>query len=233
MKKVILFSVFISLCVVSSLSAQSTFLEKGQSGFGLSATVQESYWEDGFFGSLGYSFKGNFDINITYGLFNYEKYTLGQSSNSNPPLKDVKENVIGIDLGYWVIRTETSNDRGIDVGIWGAYEKEEYEYDGDKILSADGFSGGVEFTVNFLINQKYSLQPYFILGYDYEELKSENTDDISYFRGGCSSLGTALVYKINDDQSLVIKFELDNDTISKTYENAYEMSVGYYFGFGK
>ena len=219
MKKVFIWLVLLSLAflfLASTALAQSSFLEKGKSGFGISATVQESFWEDGYLIEAGYSFNGVFDVCVAYGDFTYDK--IGW---------DFKETELGVGLEYWVLRTRTGTDRGIDVGLWTSYTMEEYKEDGIKRYTGNDLAVGIELAINFAVNDSWFLQPYFVLGYSFDTIKEESTGETESYRGGCSSIGAALGYKLDNGNSIVFCFEQDSDSIEWINDTAYEITVGY------
>ena len=125
------------------------------------------------------------------------------------------------------VRTRTGTDRGIDVGLWTLYEMEEYKEDGIKRYTGSGFAGGIELAINFDINENWFLQPYFVLGYFFDTIKEESTSETENYRGGCSSIGAALGYKLDNGNSIVFCFEQDSDSIEWVNDTAYEITVGY------
>ena len=204
------------LFLANTALAQSSFLEKGKSGFGISATVQESFWEDGYFIEAGYSFNGVFDVAVAYGDFTYDK--IGW---------DFKETELGVGLEYWVLRTRTGTDRGIDVGLWTSYSVEEYKEDGTRRYTGNDLALGIEMAINFTVNDSWFLQPYFVLGYSFDTIKEESTGETESYRGGVSSIGAALGYKLDNGNSIVFSFEQDSDSIETLNDTAYEITVGY------
>ena len=73
--------------VIGTAFAQSTFTDVGQSSIGATVIVQESYWEDGFTGKIGYSFKGKFDIDVEIGSFKYDH--IKDASGNKVDLKEI------------------------------------------------------------------------------------------------------------------------------------------------
>ena len=236
MKKALVL-IILSLLGISSLFAQSTFFEKGQSGFGIYGGIQESYWEDGYFGSIGFSYKGIIELGITYRDFKYDKDNWESPIDKNPT-----ESAVAFELDYWFLRTRTGADRGIDVGLWTEYEMENYkdypyynDSDTTKLKSSNGFSFGPEFSINFDINDKWFLQPFLWIGYASGNVKYEDEsivpDEDKKYKGGCGSIGVALARKFANGNSIVFIFEQESDAIDRTNDTAYKFSVGYNFGF--
>jgi len=233
MTKTLVLMIILMLLGMSSIFAQSTFFEKGESGFGIYGGVQESFWEDGYFASIGYSYKGVVDIGVAYGNYKYDKDNFPEYL---AVYKDPTEVAIIVGLDYWFLRTNTGKDRGIDVGLWTEYEMEDYKFYSEDTLETDatssGFAFGPVFSINFDINDKWFIQPYFSIGYCFgnTEYKDSDKSDEDY-KGGCSSIGVALARKFKCGNSIVFIFEIDSDSIEKTNDTAYEFSVGYNFGF--
>lgn len=77
MKKILL-SLILCVGVMVSAQAQSSFLEKGQNGLGISAGIATNDDISGFAGAVGYSFSGVFDLGISIGKFGFEEQILGE-----------------------------------------------------------------------------------------------------------------------------------------------------------
>ncbi len=219
MKKVMVIVLF--FCCVSMLQAQSTFLEVGQSGIGATVFAQESYWEDGFMGTLGYSFKGTLNVNIWGGMYKYDHLKVQGDEI------DQKETALGGNLTWWFKRTRTGSDRGIDIGIFGGYEHEIYKVDDEKSATANGFDVGAIFAINFDINENCFLQPFYSLGYSVSTIKQESSGDKETYKGAISSYGVSLVRKLSCGNVIHFTFETDTDALQKTNEVAYEFGIGY------
>ena len=129
------------------------------------------------------------------------------------------------------MRTRTGGDRGIDIGVWGSYEHEEYKIDDEKCRTGDCLEGGPIFAINFKINDEWFLQPYYSVGYAYDMTKDEITGDKKNYKGASSSFGTSLVKILTNGSSFVITLETDSDAMEKTNDTAYELAIGYYFAF--
>ena len=221
MKKYLLLALIL-IVGMGSAFAQSRFLEVGQSGIGATAIVQESYWEDGFMGVIGYSFKGIFDIDVGIGSFKYDHLRDDV---------DLKEIAWDVSLTWWPMRTRTGGDRGIDIGVWGSYEHEEHKSDSGKCRTGNCLAGGAISAINFDINDTWFLQPYYAVGYAYDETKDEITDDKEDYKGAMSSFGVSLVRRLANGSSFVITLETDSDAMEKTNDTAYELAIGYNFAF--
>ena len=223
MNKLLIIAILV--CLVSALNAQSTYLEVGKSGIGAGLAIQESYWEDGFMGTLGYSFKGKVDVNIWGGMYTYDHLKV----NGNDI--DQKETALGVTATWWPLRTKTGKDRGIDIGMFGGYEYEEYTIDNEKSATSDGLEIGTVFAINFEVNEKCFIQPFYSLGYSYCKMKEESNDDIETYKGAISSYGVAIIRKLCNGNRIVLTFETDTDALQKTNDVAYEFGIGYVIGF--
>jgi len=223
MKKLLILTLL--LCFTFTLNAQSRYLEVGKSGIGIGLCVQESYWEDGFTGTIGYSFNGIFDVNIWGGIYTYDHLKV------NGDDIDQKETALGGMVTWWLLRTKTGQDRGVDIGLFGGYEYEEYKIDDEKSATSDGLETGAIFAINFDVNEKCYLQPFYSLGYSYSKMKKESSDDIDTHKGATSRYGVSLIRKLCNGSRIVVTFETDTDAIQKTNDAAYEFCISYMIGF--
>ncbi len=81
MKKIIL--TFLILGCISTLTfAQSSFLEKGQNGFGISGGFSTNENISGFSGEVGYSFSGIFDLGASISRFGFDQQLGGEDLNA-------------------------------------------------------------------------------------------------------------------------------------------------------
>ncbi|MBT4145450.1 MAG: hypothetical protein HOE45_00930 [Gammaproteobacteria bacterium] len=237
MKKITLVMLGLSLMIVSQ--AQTMF-DKGVSGLSVFVGSQESYWEDGFYGGLQYTYKGAFDLYGFYGNYQYNKSHLedmGVTLDTSP-----KEGVFILGAEYWVLRTDPGNDRGVNVGIWTEYEMESYtdsEYTYKESLyedvSGSAFAIGLDFSVDFTIKKGWRLQPYTWIGkvWAAEEYKQNGTDYKDNVSGTCAGLGVVLQKMLKNGSSVWLSTEWDMDDLDYANDTAFEMTLGYNLGFGK
>ena len=237
MKKITLILMAMSL---SALVSAQTIFDKGVSGISVFVGSQESYWEDGFYGGLQYTYKGAFDLFGFYGSYKYNKSHLediGMTLSTSP-----KEGAFVLGAEYWVLRTDPGTDRGVNVGIWGEYESEsytdsEYGYDGSLFedVSGSAYGVGIDFSVDFAIKKGWRLQPYTWIGNvwaaeKYKENGIDYTDNVS---GTSAGLGVVLQKMLNNGSSVWLSTEWDMDDLDMANDTAFEMTLGYNFGFGK
>ncbi|MBS3740682.1 MAG: hypothetical protein KGY75_09390 [Candidatus Cloacimonetes bacterium] len=223
MKKIIL--IIGLICCATFLQAQSTFLDIGQSGIRATAFAQESYWEDGFMGSLGYSFNGTFDISAWAGSYKYDHMQAGGDDI------DQTETAYGANITWWFKRCSPGYERLINIGIRTGYEYEEYKVDDKKSATSNGFEGCAVFAINFDICNMCAMQPFYSLGYSMTTMEEEASGDKEDYNGAISSYGVNLVRNIGDNTKLHFTFETDNDALHKTNDVAYEFGAGVVYGF--
>ena len=104
---------------------------------------------------------------------------------------------------------------------------EEYKEDGTRRYTGNDLALGIELAINFDVNDSWFLLPYFVLGYSFDTIKEESTGETESYRGGVSSIGAAIGYKLDNGNSIVFSFEQDSDSIETLNDTAYEITVGY------
>lgn len=238
MKKIYLL-IIISLGLLLRVDAQALF-EKGQSGLSISASAQDSYLEHGYFGSIVYSYKGAFDLYGTYGRFVYNIDNLrymGMTIDQSP-----KETVIIVGARYWLLRSDPSEDRNINFGVWADYESESYS---DQIFTSNGriiettsgsaFAMGFNFSINFHAQNRWNMQPYLWMGNVWATQKyTENGNEQSKKQSGAAAaLGVMIQKQFKNGSSIWLTNSLDVDCLSRTADLGFISTLGYNFSFSK
>ncbi|MCP4910308.1 MAG: hypothetical protein GY907_06340 [Bacteroidetes bacterium] len=247
MKKITLLLLVMGLAIISQ--AQTMF-DKGVSGFSINAGIQESYWEDGFYAGLEYTYKGALDLSFEYGNFTYDRDKLEGHVNKYGATfpKVPKESVLAFGAEYWVLRTDPGSDRGVNVGIWAEYEMENYTdskllIPGDpgtedmveEWISGSAFAFGIDFSIDFAVKDGWRLQPYTWLGrvFATEKDKVNGADETDNFQGTGAGLGVILQKMLNNGSSVWLGTEWDMDNLENANDTSFEVTLGFNLGFAK
>ncbi|MDG1900756.1 MAG: hypothetical protein P8I80_00860 [Bacteroidales bacterium] len=246
MKKITILLLVMGLAIMSQ--AQIMF-DKGVSGFSINAGIQESYWEDGFYGGLQYTFKGALDISAEYGNFTYDRDKLEAALGNGAKFTDVpKESVLAFSAQYWVLRTDPGSDRGINVGVWAGYEMENYTdtewsqtplVPGTENVTTDktgsAFAFGTSFSIDFDVKDGWRLQPYSWIGRVFATEKGtyDGVDETENYQGTGAGIGVILQKMLNNGSSVWFGAEWDMDNLENANDTSYEVTVGFNLGFAK
>lgn len=198
MKRVIL-TFLIFGCISSLTFAQSQYLERGQSGFGLNGGFSSNENLSGFSAQVGYSISGVFDVGISGSRFGFEQQLLGEELNAT---------VISPFVSYLVIKQDES--RPLSVSLNGAYQREIYTNDvlsnNNIDMTGNNFTFGVSLFSDFQASEAITIQPE--IGASYITGETEATDSSGIILS--SSVSTA-VY--NFGLSLIFESSSNNDFV--------------------
>ncbi len=213
----------------------SRMLEKGNSGLGIQGSLTTATGYHGFQGKIGGSLKGKLDGEFMY------------SYNINGG----KENLLNTDQAfynyyegrftYWIFRNEIT--KGIDVNVGGlcvidAARYKDYLYT-DAVTGIEnenlGYTGaalGIETSVNFRMNDKWSLQPSILLWYETgkQSRKALGVEKTNWYHSTVSSISLSLVRKMESGNAFYVSTN-QNFWAYDAYNSpmVYELAVGYIF----
>jgi hypothetical protein len=233
MKKILI----LSICIIFTfqVNAQiSRMLEKGKSGIGIQGSITSSPGSDGFQGKFGGSLKGKLDAEFIY------------SYN----ITGAKENLLNTDkaffnyyegrLTYWIFRNEVT--KGIDVNIgalcaFDAARYKDYLYNDDSGIENEymGYTGGalgMETSINFRMNEKWSLQPSFLFWYETgkERMKEVGVEKTNWYHSTVSSISLSLVRKMVSGSAFYVSANQNFWVYDvNTTPLVYELALGYVF----
>jgi len=198
MKKIIL-SIFLCLGFMASALAQSTVLEKGQNGFGISAGFASNEDISGFSGSFGYSFSGVFDLGVTIGRFGFDEQLFGDDLNLTS---------ISPYASYYIVKQDERTP--VSFSIDGSYHREIYSNralsDFDIDMTGNFFSIGASLYSMFVSSETMKIQPGVGFSYITGELKIQDefesvteSDNTTVF-----SLGLSLIFETSPTNIFVV-----------------------------
>lgn len=229
MKKFISFILVVGLAL-PAVAQISPYLEKGKSGFGLSAGPEQGSSFKGYVGALSGSFKGILDLDFTMNADSYDK---------------VKEGLLGDDassLGligtatWWVIRKQPTPLTDLNFGLVAGFESftfSKYSYihemDGNTV-DYKGYMGGffgLESRIKFRMNDSWSLIPGYSVVYDIgNEKRVESNEEFSdSYTGFMSKLGVSLSKRLNKGNVIYIAANQYFDTYETN--NYFEITAGF------
>ena len=181
MKKIAL-SIILCFGIMVSAHAQSSVLEKGQNGFGISGGFSTSEDISGFSGGVGYSFSGVFDLGISIGRFGFDQQLLGEDLNAT---------TISPFASYFIIKQDEQIP--VSFAVNGSYERQIYSNrllsDYDIGMTGNFFTIGASLYSMLEVSEAMKIQPQ--LGFDYitGELKVEDSTE-SHTESGNNTLFT-------------------------------------------
>lgn len=234
MKKILI----LSICIIFAIQANaqvSRMLEKGSSGLGIQGSIATAPGYNGFQGKIGGSLNGKLD-----GEFIYSKNINGG-----------KENLLNTDqasynyyegrLTYWIFRSEITKGIDVNVGalcVFDAARYKDYLFN-DAVTGIEneylGYTGGalgVEASVNFRMNEKWSLQPSINLWYETgrENNKAAGVKKTNWYHSTVSSISLSLVRRLTSGNAFYVStnqnfwnFDVYNSPL------VYELALGYVF----
>lgn len=229
MKKFIVFIMIIGLSI-PAITQISPYLEKGKSGLGLSAGLEQGTSFKGFQGKLGGSIKGILDIEAKIISDSYDRVGEGLITDDGSSF-----GMIG-SATWWMLRKQPSPFIDVNVGLTGgieSYSFSNYRYihneDGNTV-DYTGYLGGFlgfETRIKIRMNDNWSLMPGYSVGYDMgsekrTELNQELTDPYS---GIMSRLSISLAKHFNKGN--VLYFSVDQYFDTFLTGNYFEFSVGF------
>lgn len=149
MKKIIL-SILLCIGITASALAQSSFLEKGQNGFGISGGYSSNKDLSGFTWSAGLSSSGVFDLGISVGRFGFD---------NQPPGRGLRATTITPYASYFAIKQDEQMLVSIAVNV--SYQKQTYSNKTirDFDMSGNYFSIGASLYRIFEASKEMNIQP--------------------------------------------------------------------------
>lgn len=198
MKKIALALIFCFGIFVST-QAQSVFLEKGQSGFGISGGLTTNEDVSGFSGSVGYSFFGVFDLGINIGRYSFDELFLGDDLNAT---------TITPFASILVIKQDEKIP--VSFALNGSYQRQIFSNsvlsDNNIDMTGNFFTVGASLFSMFNVSEAMKIQPG--IGFDYitGELKLEDSTD-SFTESDNStffSLGLSLIFQTSPSTTFVV-----------------------------
>lgn len=195
--------IFLTLIIFGSIStitfAQSSYLEKGQNGFGISGGFSTNENLSGFSGEVGYSFSGIFDLGVSLSRFGFDQQLLGT---------DLSATVISPFVSFLPIKQDDSTP--VSFGITGSYQKQLFSNDllsdNDIDMTGDYYSIGASLFTNIEVSNTMKIQPK--AGVNYITGKTKIEDSIGSETESDNStvfnLGLSLIFETSPSNSFVV-----------------------------
>ncbi|MDZ7693611.1 MAG: hypothetical protein U5K69_21245 [Balneolaceae bacterium] len=198
MKKIIL-TFLIFGCISTLTFAQSSFLEKGQNGFGISGGFSTNENISGFSGGVGYSFSGIFDLGASISRFGFDQQLLGEDLNAT---------VISPFISFLPIKQDEATP--VSFALNGSYQKQFYSNDAlsnnDIDMSGNFFTIGASLFTDIDASDAMKIQPRVGVNYITGETKIEDStgsqtesDNSTVF-----NLGLSLIFDTSPSNSFVV-----------------------------
>lgn len=198
MKKIILASLIFG--AFSTLShAQSSYLEKGQNGFGISGGFSTNEDISGFTGEVGYSFSGVFDLGLSLSRFGFDQQLFGEDLNAT---------VISPYVSYLPIKQDDSIP--VSFSLNGSYQKQLYSNDvldeNDIDMSGDYFTIGASLFTDVEASDAMKIQPRAGVNYITGETKIEDSSGSTSESDNSTvfNLGVSLIFETSPSNSFVV-----------------------------
>jgi hypothetical protein len=181
------------------LFGQSEFLPSGQSGIQASAGFLSNSEASGFYGGLGYSFSGNFDIGFSVGRYGYD--------NS---FYDENLSAIALSPYFNFLPVKQSGQIPVSISLGAAFERSTFSSDildlADLDMTGDYFSFGSSLFTNITVSEAMIIQPG--LGVTYitgvTKLKNPNESISETNNATLFSLRTSLIFNNSERNSFVM-----------------------------
>lgn len=198
MKKIAL-SFILCFGIIVSAQAQSSVLEKGQSGFGIIGGFSTNDDVSGFGGGVGYSFSGVFDLGISVGRFGFDQQLLGEDLNAT---------TISPFASYFIVKQD--EETPVSFSLNGSYERQIYSSD---VLSDNGidmngnfFAIGASLFRMFEASEAMIIQP--SIGFDYItgnlEVEDSTGSDSESDNTTVFTLGLSLIFETSQTNMFVV-----------------------------
>jgi hypothetical protein len=194
--------ILLLLCSAIGFTAysQSSFLDKGQNGFGINGGFSSNEDLTGFFGSVGYSFSGIFDLGLSVGRFGFKEQLLGE---------DFKATEISPNASFFVIKQDEKIP--VSFSLNASYHSIKYS---NKLLSDYGigvtgnaFSLGASLYSKFEASDAMRVQPSIGFAYITGSVKTENQNGLSDTEDidtTLFALGLSLIFQTSPNNSFVV-----------------------------
>ncbi len=202
--KIIILPFLILGCITSLTFAQSSYLEKGQNGFGINGGFSTNDDVSGFAGVVGYSFSGVFDLGVSLSRFGFDQQLLGEELNAT---------VISPYASYIVIKQDESTP--VSFSLDGSYERQIYTSDvssdvlsnNDIDMTGNYFTIGAELFTDFEASDAMKIQPRIGVNYVTGEIKLEDSSGSSETENNNTTvfnLGLSLIFETSPSNSFVV-----------------------------
>ena len=219
MKKLLILFFTVSI-IPSVVFSQGEYLEKGQNGFGISGAFLTNQDENAFGASVGYSFKGIFDIGFGY---------TREISDDEPK---IYANNISPSISIHLLKQNETFPIALSIGasyVKGYYSSDFFDYYGFKLSSSGYILAGKIFR-KIQLGSSFSIMPLVGISYYSLTLKAEipsqpdRTEDDS---ATIFNLGLPLIFDLNKKTMFVISpgLSINND---KDY-NTFVISLSFIF----
>ncbi len=227
MKKLLLL-LFVFTTVTLNAQQISTYLDKGVSGFGISAGYKGSPGSDALMCFGSYSYKGKLDI--TLGFYNsyWNEFEEGLTN------LDATDFLLSGDVTWWALREKVASDIDVNFGLTAGFNYDtyfNYTYEGGKFLGYYGGYVGTQFNLSFNTPINWKVQPlistYFDLGVDQFEEGGVKGDKDYY--GMMCFFGASLVKQFENKNSLV--FTVMQGVSNFSEGSTFDITIGYVFSF--
>lgn len=198
MKKIIL--TILIFGALSTLSfAQSSYLEKGQNGLGISGGFSTNEDITGFSGGVGYSFSGVFDLGVSISRFGFDQKLLGE---------DLKATVISPFVTFLPIKQDDSTP--VSIGINASYQKQFYSNDAlssnDADVTGNFFTIGASIFTDIEASDGMKIQP--TAGFNYitgeTKIETSTTSQTESDNSTVFNLGLSLIFDSSPSNSFVV-----------------------------
>lgn len=198
MKKIIL-SLFLCVGVVCSAQAQSSFLDKGQNGFGINGGFSINDDVSGFTGAVGYSFSGVFDLGLSVGRFGFDQQLLGD---------DLNVTTISPFASYYIVKQD--DQIPVSFSLNGSYQRQIYSNrilsDNNIDMSGNFFTLGTSLNSTFEATEAMKIQPEIGFHYITGELKVEDSTGLDTESDNTTlfTLGLSLIFQTSPTNTFVV-----------------------------
>lgn len=198
MKKVTL-SFTLCFVIIVTAQAQSLFLEKDQNGFGISGGFSTNKDISGFYGGVGYSFSGVFDLGISVGRFGFDQQLFGEDLNAT---------IISPFVSYLIVKQDEQIP--VTFALNGSYERQIYSNtvlsDNDIDMNGNFFTIGASLYSMFEISEAMKIQPGIGFNYITGEIKLEDSagSDTESDNTTVFTLGLSLVFQRTPTDTFVV-----------------------------
>ena len=198
MKKIAL-SLILCFGIIVSAQAQSSFLEKGQNGFGINGGFSTNEDISGFIGGIGYSFSGVFDLGISVGRFGFDQQLFGEDLNAT---------TISPFASYLIVKQDEQIP--VSFALNGSYERQFYSNrvlsDNDIDMTGNFFTIGASLYSMFEASEAMKIQPSIGFNYITGELKVEDStgSDTESDNTTLFTLGLSLIFQTSPTNTFVV-----------------------------
>ncbi len=227
MKK-LFFLLFVFLSVTLNAQQISTYLDKGVSGFGISAGYEGSPVSDGIMCFGSYSYKGKLDI--TLGLYNSYLNT-EEEGLTNLNASDL---YLSGDVTWWALREKVASDIDVNFGLTAGFNYDtyfNYTDEGGKYLGYYGGYVATQFNVSFNTPIHWKVQPQIMTSFDFgvDQFEEGGVKGDEGYYGLICFFGASLVKQFENKNSLVFTFMQGVSNYNEG--SAFDISIGYVFSF--